>query len=251
LNLVGLVTSPGRGLLLYSPLIVLGLLGLRELWRQDRSLAWAIVVPAVVNLAIIAATYVWTDDTWGPRYVVPTAWLLVLPIAWWTRGRRRIRAVAAVAVIGIYVQIVGVFSPFYASSLATRQLSGVLIWPIGLRANVPYGGDPARWIPQLSPIVLQSEVLFAWIDRQLTGSGFTVTYDPTWGAAGRLDLSDPGRAVHSFLPDFWWRATGGSAGLDTLAALLGLLALVGATGLTLQLARPGGGALPVSAQPVG
>jgi len=44
-NVLGLLVSPGRGLLVYSPLVVLGALGLRELWREDRPFAIAIVLP--------------------------------------------------------------------------------------------------------------------------------------------------------------------------------------------------------------
>ena len=35
LNFLGLIFSPGKGLLFYSPLVVLGVLGLPRMWRAD------------------------------------------------------------------------------------------------------------------------------------------------------------------------------------------------------------------------
>jgi hypothetical protein len=40
---LGLLFSPGKGLILYSPLVVVGALGLPRLWRADRSLAAALL----------------------------------------------------------------------------------------------------------------------------------------------------------------------------------------------------------------
>ena len=42
-NTLGLLFSPGKGLILYSPLVVLGALGLPRLWRQDRALTAALL----------------------------------------------------------------------------------------------------------------------------------------------------------------------------------------------------------------
>ena len=242
LNVMGLLVSPGRGLLFFSPLVLLGALGLRDMWRKDRRMALAVVSPLAINVLIIGATLVWTDDTWGPRYVVPTAWLLVLPIAWWLRGTARRRVLGALAGAAVLVQCVGVFAPYNADTVATRQLTGLTVWPIAVRTTgpIPYGGDGPRWVPQLSPILLNGEMLAAWAGRQLFGHGFTVTYGPTWGATGKLDLDNPGRAVHALLPDVWWRYPEQTPALDVLVGLLALMGLGGAAGLARALGGGGG-----------
>ena len=43
LNFLGLLFSPGKGLIFYSPLVVLGALGLPRMWREDRSLTLALL----------------------------------------------------------------------------------------------------------------------------------------------------------------------------------------------------------------
>jgi hypothetical protein len=88
-NFIGFLFSPGKGLAFYSPLIVLGLLGLQRLWRAERSLALTLIAMVVVGIALPSIPNYWTDETWGPRYVVPVAGLLLIPIAWWSTTRLR------------------------------------------------------------------------------------------------------------------------------------------------------------------
>jgi hypothetical protein len=226
----GLLVSPGKGLLFYSPLVALGALGLRELWGEDRPLALAILLAVAVNVLIIAATLVWTDDTWGPRYIIPTAWLLILPIAWWVRPGRRRAVLGLVTGLAVLVQCVGVFSRYDASTVAARRLSGVFVYPIGVsstvRFNGAYGNDGPAWVPNVSPVLLQSEVLAAWVKQQITGTGFTITYNPAWGGKpGRFDLAHPADALGTPLPDFWWRAPGQTTAQGVFVATIALAGL--------------------------
>ena len=239
INILGLLVSPGKGLLFYSPLVALGVLGLRTMWRQDRPFALAIAISVAINLQIIGATLVWSDDTWGPRYIVPTAWMLLLPIAWWANGQGRRLAVAWVAALGLMIQAVGVFAPYEATIGITRGLTGVLVFPVGITKtteNLAYGSDGPRWVPDVSPLLVQSELLLAWGKEQLTGSGFTATYSPGWGLTRRVDLTHPQRALGIQLPDFWWKFPGQTTGLRISAAMLALLG-VGAAAALIALVR--------------
>jgi hypothetical protein len=74
LNVFGLLFSPGKGLVLYSPLVVLGALGLPGLWRDDRNLAIALLAFFFSLTCLAAASTYWGDEVWGPRYIVPAAW---------------------------------------------------------------------------------------------------------------------------------------------------------------------------------
>jgi len=236
---IGLLLSPGKGLLFYSPLVILGLIGLRELWRADRPLARAIAVTGTVNVLVIATSLVWSDETWGPRYLLPSAWLLVLPIAWWARGRARLRWLGAAALIGICIQFVGVFANYGVTLPAIRVLTGEPVYLYGACSphpgpddhdpapgcpQVAYGDDGPRWIPMASPMLLQAELTAAYLEEKLTGSGFVVTYGPWRGHAGAIDLRHPERTFAP-LPDFWWTLPGESTKQDLIAVLLGLLGL--------------------------
>lgn len=224
-SIAGLLVSPGKGLLFYSPLVVLGMLGLRDLWRVDRALAWAIVITASINILLISTSIAWTDETWGPRYLVPSAWLLILPIAWWVTNRRRRRWLGGVAILGMCVQFVGVFAAYGVTLPASRALAGEPVYLYGdWRARVAYGDDGPRWIPQASPLLFQLELTAAYFKEQLTGSGFTVTYKPWRGNEARIDLTHPEQSFAP-LPDFWWTVVGQTTKQDLVAALLAILCL--------------------------
>jgi hypothetical protein len=252
LNVLGLLFSPGKGLILYSPLVILGALGLPRLWREDRWLAAALVVLVAALTCVSGASTYWGDEVWGPRYVVPAAWALLLPIAWWADTLARWRVLAAVAVVAFAVQLVGA-SAYYGQYVpVVQRLTGVPIYEnrfSGLDTErIPYGDDPTRWIPQLSPLLLQSEGLISTQLLNRFGSdGLTVTYDPFEGRSRSVNLSDADVRMEL---DYFWRALLPTTVARVFAALMGLMTLVSGYGLY-RIARrgeaaslgPGGGAL--------
>jgi hypothetical protein len=230
-NAIGLFLSPGKGLVLYSPLVVLGLLGMRRMWGVDRPLARTVVLAVVLNTVVIAASAQWGDETWGPRYLLPTAWLLLLPLAWWPRDRRHLWWLSGVATLAVVIQFAAVLSRYYVSAGAAQALAGEPVYgPPG--GHVAYGDDGPRWIPEASPLLFQLELLTAYVKEKAFGSGFVVSYTPYRGTAGTIDLRHPERKFGP-LPDFWWNAPGETTTGKLLAVLLGVVA-VGSTAVLIK-----------------
>jgi hypothetical protein len=222
LNAIGFLVSPGKGLVWYSPLVIVGALGLVALWRKDRRLA--LTLGLVFALGVLVASLVphWTDETWGPRYLMPVAWLPLLAIPFWATSAARVRVVAALATIAVLVQLVAVLVPFTQVIQSTQSLTGQPLFeerdqPVKTAA---LGRDSVRWVPQLSPLLVQSTLVAS---RAATGVGLppiTLNYHPYEGPQHRLTLSKEFATQVGFeRPDFWWiQAGAGKAGL--LAALL-------------------------------
>jgi hypothetical protein len=106
IGLLGLLVSPGKGVLLYSPPTILAALGIRGLCRRDAYLGGAIVATTVVYVAFIASlSFFGGDWGWGPRYLVTILplWALAFPFVPPTMVRRSI--VGTVVVIGLIVQL--------------------------------------------------------------------------------------------------------------------------------------------------
>jgi hypothetical protein len=233
LNFLGLLFSPGKGLILYSPLVVLGALGLPRLWREDRYLALALAAFFVSLTAMAGTSTYWGDEVWGPRYIVPAAWALLVPIAWWGLTPLRQKVIAGVAIAGILVQIVAVSAQYAHYTDAVRGLTGVPIYQDRLGVDpekIPYGNDPTRWIPELSALLVQSEGLISsQVDERLGGDGLEVTYAPFEGRSRTVNLSDP---KYRMPLDFWW---GGSPlhpfPARLVAVLLLLVSVAAAAGL--------------------
>lgn len=224
LNFMGLLISPGKGLVFYSPLVILGALGLGRLWRDDRSLALSLVLLFLTITAFSGASTFWGDEVWGPRYIVPVAWALLVPIAWWADSLTRRRVLVAVAAVAVVVQVVAVSASYTRYLTVVKELSGVAVY--GERGgidpeDIPYGDDPPRWIAQLSPLLLQAEGLASsQIVERLGGEGIVATYHPLEGRERSLNLSRPDIRAAG---DFWWHRSLGGSGADLAAVLLLLL----------------------------
>jgi hypothetical protein len=232
LNVLGLIFSPGKGLIFYSPLVVLGALGLPRLWRQDRSFALSLLVLLVTLTCVSGASAYWGDEVWGPRYIVPAAWTLLVPIAWWADSLTRRRVLIGFASLGIVVQLVAVSAQYSYYMAVVQELTGVKVY--GTRfgidgETIPYGDDPPRWIPELSPLLLQTEGLISsQVVEPLGGDGLKVTYDPFEGRSRTLNLSAPNVRLS---PAYWWHGAG--PGRHLVALLLFIASVASGIGLYL------------------
>ena len=80
-GLAGFLVSPGKSIFLFSPPILLAMLGLPSLWRRDRGLAVLAAAAPVVYLLFFATYTQWEGGyCYGPRYLVPALALLGLGV---------------------------------------------------------------------------------------------------------------------------------------------------------------------------
>jgi hypothetical protein len=107
-----LVGSLDKGLFIFCPILILGLFGWKTFFQQHRSEAVLSLVLVVANLVWAASWHSWEGGwSWGPRLLVPTIPLWLLPSAFLlqeTRSRLLQRIFALVIFISIISQIPGV-----------------------------------------------------------------------------------------------------------------------------------------------
>lgn len=209
--------GPGRGMLIYCPVVLVGLWGWREGARRYPAELWAVLLISAAYLLYHPSRGpdIWA---WGPRYLVPVVPLLLLPVAWGllrlgrTRGGRV--ALGVVIAVSVLIQVVGIVVPYgtwlgevYAET-GTSQ-SAVLEW---------------RYTPLLGQLRVLTEVQTTPLDVSAVRE------------AGGLAGTGIKQAMRHSL-DFWWfyawrlGAPGGPLG--TLVLLL----LGAVTGAALALRR--------------
>jgi hypothetical protein len=107
-----LMGSLDKGLFIFCPILILGLFGWKEYFRQHKPECILCVVLITENLAWAASWHSWEGGwSWGPRYVVPIIPLWLLPSAFLLQGTRsrQLRAVfVLVMLVSIITQIPGV-----------------------------------------------------------------------------------------------------------------------------------------------
>ena len=104
---VTLLLSPGKSVFLYSPPLILGVLGIRHLWRRKPEVGTAIVAASTILLLFISCiSFAGGDWCWGPRYLVVLLPLWALAFPFMVRERRLQRNLVVVIVgLGLVVQV--------------------------------------------------------------------------------------------------------------------------------------------------
>ena len=72
-GILGQLISPGRGLLLYSPILILSLAGIVPLMRRFPAEAIAALSVILIHLLLYGKWFMWHGGyAWGPRFMIPT-----------------------------------------------------------------------------------------------------------------------------------------------------------------------------------
>ncbi len=237
-GLAGLFLSPGKSFFLYSPPLLVGLLGLPRLYRRAPAVVAALALTALPVVLLYGKFLFWAGDyAWGPRYLVFLAPLLMVPAAvvlddvlaathrWWRRAL--LAGLGLLAAVGIGVQVVGNSFIWDHHIRITRELSEAWLG----RPNKTGAAVPEReglcgacfedmhrqqWLPAFQPIAGH-----LWLLRHVPrGHDWaTAVKDTPWSRYTTVpfDVSGPYEAVRL---DWWFLE------LRTLSLPLALVLLV-------------------------
>jgi len=161
-GILGQLISPGRGLLLYTPVLWLALPTIATLWRRHRAeaiQAWSITL---FHLLLYGKWFMWHGGyAWGPRFMIPALPFLVVALAPAIEWAGRVRAWRLVlwALLGLslVVQLIGLSVHF---ELFQNQL---------LDTGLPLYAPITFFDPRYSPLIGQLAFIrpayldFAWM----------------------------------------------------------------------------------------
>jgi hypothetical protein len=107
-GLYAIVISSGKSIFLFSPPLLLGILGWKRFAQQKETMrdAWLFLSICVAEILFYSTYWIWSsDDAWGDRYVLPGVILLCIPMIAIIHRRALVVLVAAA---GIAVQLLAV-----------------------------------------------------------------------------------------------------------------------------------------------
>jgi 4-amino-4-deoxy-L-arabinose transferase-like glycosyltransferase len=218
-GLLGLLASPGKGLLWFSPCVILAVVAMARTWSAHRK-AFIVVLAVVLPPLVFYAKFLsWAGDyAWGPRYLVYAVAPLLLALAPWfaiTAGRLRRWFVRVVIALSVGVQLLGslIFSDHWILLAREARLEwlgnpnrkGALIAEAG-RGHCDscfedmYGH---QWLPPFAPIRGH-----LWLVRHKFLAGDTwaeAQAEAPWRSYTNLELKRPTSA--QFYADVhvdWW-----------------------------------------------
>lgn len=202
LGLYSQLLSPGKGMFVFMPVLVLGVLGWPALWHRQRDWAWLALALVAFHLVPHALYGDWAGGGgWGPRLLLPILPFVLLPASsviqrWPARRGGRI-AVGLLVALSLFIQVLGV------SASWARHLQRVL--DESATSTEYFYRAHYRWVD--SPILGQARSLLEVL---------ALTRDP----ASRTSLKalvDPGEGSPAFdwqtravdmlsfnVPDLWF-----------------------------------------------
>ena len=164
-GLIGLLISPGAGLVFYLPLAVLLPLGAKYMYKQNAALFFlsAYIIMAnwiyVGTLSFGAEPISWSGGVaWGPRYLIPVLPFIMIILGFVIIHANRKRpflrtTVIILCVAGFYVNLTGILIWFQYGLMYGWLQEGLAAYPNSL--------DIITWYPPYSPIVLHTKALLS------------------------------------------------------------------------------------------
>ncbi len=130
-GLTGELFSIGRGFIVFSPVVILAAFGWPRLVRTNAPVAAAAMLAFWAALLAHARIPNWSgEDTWGPRYLVPVAPLLLLPLGHalelvkqHARSLAAWTGVAVIVAVSFAVQVVGASTSYYEAKFGDEVAS--------------------------------------------------------------------------------------------------------------------------------
>jgi hypothetical protein len=191
-GLAGLLFSPSTSLLLYSPFVVVGFIGLLAMTRtRDRALAWLLLAQVAVFIVFYATLGNWTGGrSYGSRYLLVLLPLFAIGWSWLLAGLRQPRqrvAFVVVFVAGFVLQLPGVFVDYSKVSQQSGQA---------------YTTDERQWSIEASPLVANARDLAYALPNNIAYVTGRRTPPRTMATASATERGFSQQFAFSL--DFWW-----------------------------------------------
>jgi hypothetical protein len=196
-GLYGLVASPGKGYLLYNPVIVGAIVGAFIFWHRRRAEFWVIVGIVVTNLLFLAKYDHWHGGgSWGPRLLLPLTPFVILPLGSLLENMSQKRLLNLLLAVLIAFSVV-------------IQISGISVNYVRFLQKI-YGLSVDQYYQRVTFEVAYSPLIGQWFEMREVVGNFR---DPARRSAiSQLAFQgDTGRSGEQAmeilsvnLPDFWF-----------------------------------------------
>lgn len=161
-GLIGLLISPGAGLIFYFPLAILLPLGAKYMYKDNKALFYLCLYIVVVNWIYVGTLSFGSEPSswsggvaWGPRYLIPVLPFMMIilgNIFIHLKKKRFLKSIViGLCLAGFFVNLTGVLVWFQYGLMYGWSKEGLAIYPNHM--------DVLTWSPLYSPIVLHTKAL--------------------------------------------------------------------------------------------
>jgi hypothetical protein len=190
-GLIGLLVSPGVGLIFFFPIAILLPLGAKYMYKDNRALFFLCIYIITANWIYIgtlsygAEPSSWSGGiAWGPRYLIPVMPFIMIilgSIFLHLRKRRTLKGIViSLCLVGFYVNLSGILIWF--------QYGLMYGWYVERLATSPNYMETMTWSPAYSTIVLQTKAMLADYVSSINPEQYIGT-SLSWAAYGNAPCS--------------------------------------------------------------
>ena len=164
-GIAGVLVSPGRGLLVYSPVFVFSVIGMLVAWREPRYLylRYLSVAPLLLLITVSKWNGWWGGECYGPRLladVTPILCFLLYPAVDYCKGKKAVKY----AIIGLAALSIGM----HAIGAGRDRVAGEKTWT----DHYEVGHHPERlWLWRDSPPMYYGKQLLGEVKDTLSSRG--------------------------------------------------------------------------------
>jgi hypothetical protein len=179
-GLFGLWLSPGVGLFVYTPVLLLSVVAWRGFYRRWPTEAVLILGLFLLRSAFFGRYWAWEGGaTWGPRHLVPLIPLLLVPIAFMPRKKWFEVGAVALGAVGVLIQVLGQMVPY---GLYYGTVVPQLMTQLGYcQACLPFPGSQSQAVNAITDFDLRYVPLVVQLRYLLSG-----VVAPAWGPISLL-----------------------------------------------------------------
>ncbi|MBA3978758.1 MAG: hypothetical protein H0X50_11310 [Nitrosopumilus sp.] len=179
-GLIGLIISPGAGLLIFFPMAILLPLGFKYMYNQNKGLLFLFAFIIIIHWIYVGTLsfnfepFSWSGGVaWGPRYFIPILPFVTLIIgSIFTNLGKKIFLKALVVSLGVAGFTINLFG-----TLIWDQYGIMYGWQREGLAAYPNSLDMMTWNPIHSPIILHVK---AFIDNYVSGIQPDIYINTSW-----------------------------------------------------------------------
>jgi hypothetical protein len=177
MNAVSIFGSPNKGLLVYSPVLVLALAAIPLAWKEDVRIVTFALLALCGIVAGFAMTFYWADEIWGPRYLHSAVAPLVMCLGVAKRRIdfkwRRMIPLGVCAALGFGISFLGVFFWCHLLHVVSARSQQITM-------------EQLLHDPEWNPIRFHGQLLQLWFKDHVLGEDADQLWPPRghpWGGA--------------------------------------------------------------------
>jgi len=219
----GLLLSFGKSLFIYVPALILAAAFFSRFFQKFRQEAVFALVYCILLVLFVAQIHWWSDETWGPRYLLSLSAIGLLPLVMIEKAdflsKTKNVLITGIVTLSLLFQLLGVlvrYDVFPYSFYDIYQKTGY-----NILASQEY-----QYIPQFAPYFVN----FTYIKNRITGQKtplhYKIIYTPPMeqvGGAGTNPVKeityDTGKYRNHAL-NFWWMNLPGISAYKMLAVFV-------------------------------